>query len=136
MTAAWLTPAWRTPIERVDRVDLLLITDRQLVPWEGWPATFWNYVSKQHSLVGVEAQEVVELFRTLEPGSSGRCHDPPWGIAFYERDALLFAATFCYRCDNVYIYTDKGNGDRGFNRRSPSAVSLRQVFTRHLPLPT
>jgi hypothetical protein len=85
-------------------------------------------------LSGTEAQRVLDLFRGLEPGESARCHMPPWGLALYEQDVLLFTATLCYVCSNAYIYTRKGKDLRAFDPAGPNAVALRQVLRQHLPL--
>ncbi len=129
----WKTPAWETPVGRADRVELLCLPDRDIVPEGGWPDAFWDHVSERYPLLGAEAQRVIRLFRELEPGESMRCHLPPWGLAFYERDTLLFTATLCYVCDNAYIYTAQGKDLRAFDPAEPNAAKLRAVLKQHLP---
>lgn len=134
MERRWQTPAWETAIDRVDRVELFCLPDQSIVPAEGWPDVFWRHVSKRHLLSGTENQRVIRLFRELEPGEPARCHMPPWGLALYEQDALLFTATLCYRCSNAYIYTGPGKVLRAFDPTGPNAADLRQVLQQHLPL--
>ncbi|MCA2701765.1 MAG: hypothetical protein IM500_15445 [Microcystis sp. M179S2] len=129
----WNTPAWETPIGKADGVELFCLPG-SIVPEEGWPDTFWRHVSERHLLLGVKAQRVIRLFRELEPGESARCHFPPWGLAFYEWDTLLFAATLCYECNNAYIYTAQGKELRAFDPAGPNAARLRDVLKQHLPL--
>ena len=130
----WQTPAWQTPIDRADRVELLCLPSRSIVPPEGWPDTFWSHVSARHILSGAESQRVIRLFRELEPSESARCHMPPWGLALYEQDALLFTGTLCYRCSNAYIYVDQSTELRAFDPDGPNSVDLRQVLQQYLPL--
>lgn len=130
----WKTPAWETPIDRVDRVELLCLPDQNIIPEEGWPNAFWHHVSQRHPLFGTEAQQVIHLFRELEPGQSMRCHLPPLGLAFSEQDTLLFTATLCYVCNNAYIYTAQGKELRAFDPNGPKAAKLRVVLKQYLPL--
>lgn len=130
----WKTPAWKTPIDRADRVELLCLPDRNIIPEEDWPEEFWHHVSERHPLSGVEAQQVIRFFRELEPGKSMRCHLPPWGLAFSEQGTLLFTATLCYVCNNAYIYSDQGKELRTFDPSEPNAAKLRTILKEHLPL--
>lgn len=132
MAYEWQTPAWQTPVDRADRVELLSLPGQDIVPAEGWPASFWHHVGERCLLSGAEAQRVIHLFRGLEPSRSARCHMPPWGLALYEGDALLFTATLCYECSNAYIYTGQGKVLRAFDPRGPNADGLRRVLKQHL----
>ncbi len=58
---------------------------------------------------------------------------PPWGLAFYERGALLFTVTLCYVCANAYVYTDQGKELRAFDPEGPNAADLRQMLQQFLP---
>lgn len=128
------TPAWETPVDSADRVELFSLPDRTIVPPEGWPHTFWRHVGERLLLTEADAQRVVHLFRELEPSASARCHMPPWGLALYAGDALLFTVTLCYMCSNAYVYTGQGKDLRAFNPVGPNAVGLRRVLEQHLPL--
>jgi len=130
----WKTPAWQTPIDRADRVELLCVPGQRIVAGQNWPDAFWNHVSERYLLLGPEAQQVIRHFRELEPSEPARCHMPPWGLAFYEQGTLLFTATLCYVCSNAYIYTAKGRELRAFDPDGQNAVDLRNVLRRHLPL--
>ncbi len=130
----WQTPAWQTPIDKADRVELLCLPGQSIVPPEDWPDAFWCHVSARHLLSGAESQRVIRLFRELEPSQSARCHMPPWGLALYEQDALLFTATLCYRCSNAYIYMDQSMELRAFDPDGPNSAELRQVLQQYLPL--
>lgn len=130
----WKTPAWKMPVGMADRVELFCLPDRSIVSEEGWPDAFWQHVSERLLVFGDEAQRVICLFRDLEPGVSARCHIPPWGLAFYEQDTLLFTATLCYLCDNAYIYTAQGKELRAFDPAGPNATQLRDVLKQHLSL--
>jgi hypothetical protein len=133
MAWQWQTPAWQTPVDRADRVELLRLPNRSIVPAEGLPDAFWHHVSERHLLSGAEGQRVIRLFRELEPGEPALCHMPPWGLALYEQDALLFTATLCYRCSNAYIYLDQGTVLRAFDPEGPNSADLRRVLQQYLP---
>jgi len=130
----WHTPAWQTPIDKADRVALFYLPGQTIVPEQGWPDMFWQHVGERHFLSGPEAQHVIELFQGLELGQSARCHIPPWGLALYKQEVLLFTVTLCYRCSNAYVYTDQGMDLRAFNPVSPNAISLRKVLQQYLPI--
>lgn len=130
----WQTPAWQTPVDRADRVELLSLPREDIVPAEGWPEEFWGHVGKRHLVSGAEGQRVIRLFRQLEPGESARCHMPRSGLALYERETLLFTVTLCYRCSNAYVYTGGGRDLRAFNPEGSNAADLRQLLNQHLKL--
>jgi hypothetical protein len=130
----WQTPAWKTPVDRADRVELFSLPERDIVPPNGWPHAFWRHVGERILLNEADSQRVIHLFRELEPGESARCHEPPWGLALYAGEALLFTVTLCYMCSNAYVYTGDGKDLRAFNPGGPNAAALRQALEQHLPL--
>lgn len=130
----WQTPAWQTPVDRADRVELLSLPERTIVPWEGWPDAFFRHVDRRVLLTGPEAQRIIQQFRDLEPGESARCHMPPWGLALYAGDTLLLTVTLCYACDSAHVYADSGQDLRAFDTQGQSAVALRRALEHHLPL--
>jgi len=134
MKIEWQTPAWQTPVERADRVELFCIPDKCMISEVGWPDMFWDHVSERHLLSGSAAARVIRLFRGLESGASARCHMPPWGLALYEQESLLFTVTLCYLCRNAYVYTDQGKELRAFNPARPNAADLYQVLQQYLPI--
>ena len=129
------TPAWKTPVDRADRVELFSLPERDIVPAEGWPHSFWHHVGKRTLLNEADSQQVIHLFQELEPRQFGaRCHMTPSGLALYAGDALLFTVTLCYKCSNAYVYTGHDKELRAFNPGGPNAAGLRQVLEQHLPL--
>lgn len=130
----WKTPAWQIPLDRADRVEVLRLSDENIVTERGWPDVFWSQVSERSVLPQNEAERAIRLFQGLELGEPARCHMPRWGLALYEGDVLLFTVTFCYRCSNAYVYTAQGKDLRAFDPAGPNAVELRGVFQQHLPL--
>jgi hypothetical protein len=128
----WKTPAWQTPIERADRVELLELPGG-VIPHDGWPESFWAKVRERRLLVGSDADRVIRLFRELAPGEPARCHTPPWGLAFYEGEALLFTVSLCFACSNAYIYDAAGWDLRAFKVAARGAKSLRAALKQHLP---
>jgi hypothetical protein len=134
MEFQYRTPAWQTPIDRADRVELFALPQRKMISAAGWPQTFWPHVGVRVSLAGPEAAGVIALVGALEPGISARCHMPPWGFALYAGDALLFTASLCFACSNAYVFTAEGNELRAFDPSGPNARALRRVLEQHLPL--
>lgn len=132
MTFEWHTPAWQTPIDKADRVELLCLPKKEIITELDWPEAFWQNVSQRYFLPELEAQRVIGLFRDLAVGEPARCHMPPWGLALYEHETLLFTVTLCYLCHNAYVYTARGKDLRAFDPVHPSAVALRQLLQRYL----
>jgi hypothetical protein len=130
----WETPAWQTPLDRVDQVELFCLPHRDIIPEADWPDAFERHLSDRQLLREPEGRQVINLFRELEPGESARCHLPPWGIAFYEGDTLLFSTTLCYVCNNAYLYRTQGKVLRAFDSAGSNAVELRSILRQHLPL--
>jgi hypothetical protein len=128
----WKTPAWQTPIERANRVELLELR-REIIAHDGWPETFWAEVGERRLLVGPGADRIIRMFSELQPGESARCHLPPWGLAFYEGEALLFTVSLCFVCSNAYVYDAAGSNLRAFNAAARGAKSLLANLKQHLP---
>ena len=105
-----------------------------MIAAQGWPETFWTHVGSRVALVGSDAAGVIALVAALEPGVSARCHMPPWGIALYAKDALLFTASLCFKCSNAYVFTAEGMQLRAFDPTGQNASALRSVLEAHLPL--
>lgn len=132
MSFEWQEPAWQTPLDQADEVELLSLPRQSIVTEVGWPGGFWNQVGERHRLVAAEAERVIQLFRGLEVSEPARCHFAPWGLAFYRRDVLLFTVTLCYQCSNAYVYTSQCKDLRGFGPNGPSAAGLRELLRKHL----
>jgi hypothetical protein len=134
MGSFWKPPAWDTPIDRADGVELFGVPERTIIDGHGWPATFWREVDGRIRLAVDEARHVIQLFRDLAVGEAARCHLPPWGLAMFAGGELLFTATLCYQCDNAYVYTPSGRNLRAFASTRATATALRAVLEKHLPL--
>lgn len=128
----WKPPAWQTTIDRADRVELLELASK-IISEVGWPESFWAHVGERRLLVGSDAERVIRLFAELKPGDSARCHMPPWGLAFYEGEALLFTVSLCFRCSNAYVYDANGMHLRAFKVAARGAKSLLAVLKQQLP---
>lgn len=59
---------------------------------------------------------------------------PPWGLAFYAGDELLFTVTLCFECSNAYVYNSRDKDLRAFDLDCPSAAGLRALLEHHLPI--
>ena len=130
----WKTPAWNVPVEEVNQVELLKIPNKEIIPEEGWPETFWMHVSQRQLMTGKEAKQLLNLFHNLEPGMSARCHMPPWGLACYENERLLFTVTLCFECSNAYVYTADGQELRAFDTEEIHAIKLLNWLQDKMPL--
>jgi hypothetical protein len=130
----WKIPAWQVPIDEAIQVELLRLHNQGIIPENGWPESFWNYIQDRRLLSGNEAQHIIQLFQGLSPGESARCHNPPWGLAFYDKEKLLFTTTLCFECSNAYVYTELGSDLRAFNVSEFHAKKLLAVLQHELPL--
>ncbi len=127
-------PAWDTAIQQAARVEFVKLRQRCIIPEQGWPDSFWSAVQVRKSFDGEAAQQIIQLFQSLTPGESARCHIPPWGLAFYDSTQLLFTTTLCFECSNAYLYTDLGKELRAFNTSETHAQQLLSLLNRELPL--
>lgn len=130
----WKVPAWEVPLDQADRVELLKLHNRTIISESGWPESFWNCIQERRSLDGDEAQCIIQLFQGLSPGEPARCHMPPWGLAFFDKEKLLFTATLCFECSNAYVYTNFGKDLRAFGVSEVHAKELLALLMQELPL--
>ncbi|WP_055076618.1 hypothetical protein [Pseudanabaena sp. 'Roaring Creek'] len=133
-TSFWKVPAWEVPIDKAVRVDLFRLDGQTIIPEDGWTESFCNDVRDRRSFDGKEAQNIVRLFKGLSLGESARCHMPPWGLAFYDREGLLFTTTLCFECSNAYVYSEFGRNLRAFDVTEFHARELFAILQRELPL--
>ena len=133
-TNFWKVPVWETPIDQAVRVDLFRLPNQGIISENGWPETFWQHIQDCRSLDEEESQHIIQLFQELAPGTSDRCHMPPWGLAFYDNERLLFTTTLCFKCSNAYVYTALGKELRAFDVDEFHAEELFALLTRELPL--
>lgn len=126
-------PAWNLPIEEADRVELLCLPECDIISDANWPEEFFEFVAERHMLTGTEAQQVIQDFSNLAPAEPARCHTPPWGLAFYAGDTLLFTVTLCYECWNAYVYAGQEKMLRAFATFSPAGQSLAAILNKYFP---
>jgi len=133
-TNFWKVPAWELPMDRVAQVELLRLHNSDFISEDGWPASFWHYVQGRRSLNGDKAQHIIQLFQGLSLGEPARCHIPKWGLAFFDKERLLFTTTLCFECSNVYVYTACGKELRAFDASELHAKKLLVLLKQELPL--
>ena len=54
------------------------------------------------SIGGDDAQRIADLWRSLPPGEQARCHIPPYGLRFRDKERVVCEASICWECDNIY----------------------------------
>jgi hypothetical protein len=134
LTWKWHTPAEGLPVEKANRVELLSLVKPTRAPEHGWPESFWPHVARRIEAPSDDTLRVIAAFRDLEPGESARCHDPPWGLAFYRDESLLFSVTLCFACSNAYVYSADGVDLRAFELHGANAKLLRGILERSLKI--
>src|SRR5687767_1020203 len=53
-------------------------------------------------LIGNLAQQIANLWRELPESGQMRCHNPPFGLRFYNTNRLLLQGSICWECNNIY----------------------------------
>jgi hypothetical protein len=87
---------------------------------------------------GADAQAIASTFRALPQGKQARCHMPPYCVRFYAGGALLFGASICGECDNIYGADVQGALMIEFDARSTGGRRLFKLLgaaTKSLPPP-
>lgn len=133
-THFWKAPSEALVLEDVNKVEIFRIKDRKIVPEDGWPSAFWSHSSDVIELSELELSKVLVWFSALQLDEPARCHMPPWGLAFYSDNVLLYTATICFECSNSYIYSAAGKVLTAFNVSEANAIALLEYLNLTLPL--
>ncbi|MDX6305034.1 MAG: hypothetical protein QOI77_2003 [Blastocatellia bacterium] len=82
-------------LSTIDKVELQAVIDSEL--WiKGVEAT--------KTIEGVDAQKVAQLWRSQKWNRTGyACHRPVYAIKFFSHGKLIFYASICWECHNVYF---------------------------------
>ena len=70
------------------------------------------------------AQLIANFFRQLPPGESARCHLPSLGLIFKSGTTRIGSASLCWKCTNLYFYSDGKQELYGFDKSAPAAKQL------------
>jgi len=111
----------------IDKVELQAVIDSEL-----WIKS----VEATKTIEGVEAQKVAQLWRSQKwDRSAFACHRPVYAIKFFSHGKLIFYASICWECHNVYFLepdTRKIVGSVGFNSASGKGRELLNLFKKKL----
>jgi hypothetical protein len=124
------TPALLPTIDEVDVVDISAL---YLGPGE--------FVSKSVGapsvrVVGVDAQQIAEMWRTLPPGEQARCHMPALGLRFFSAGGrAVQEASICFQCNNIFGRAGDADLFYEFDRESEVALKLRSFLQQKVGHP-
>jgi len=111
----------------IDKVELQSVIDNEL-----WIKS----VEATKTIEGVEAQKVAQLWRSQKwDRSAFACHRPVYAIKFFSHGKLIFYASICWECHNVYFLepdTKKIVGSVGFDSASAKGRELLKLFKKQL----
>lgn len=74
-----------------------------------------------------EAQRIAELWRNLPSGEQSRCHIPPFGLRFMQGGVVIYQASVCWRCDNIYGDYEGENFAFAFDSNSAESQELLRL---------
>ena len=92
---------------------------------------------------GPEAQRFARAWRDLPCGLSptcgALCHEPRYGLRFYQHQRLVYATSFCWHCGNFTVPVLLFHTTYPFDRKEPRAhellTQLQAVFPNLSPGP-
>ncbi|MBW4522244.1 MAG: hypothetical protein KME16_21515 [Scytolyngbya sp. HA4215-MV1] len=79
---------------------------------------------------GEAAQQIAQRWRQLIPGESARCHTPPFGLRFSFKGEILFQASICWECNNMYLYRQGCRSLYGLDLEKPAARELFYILEK------
>jgi hypothetical protein len=68
------------------------------------------------------AERVVGLYRQLPRGEQARCHKPSYGLRMFREDRIVYQASICWECNNIF---GEANG-RSFSIEFDCSSSVAQ----------
>lgn len=111
----------------IDKVELQAVIDSEL-----WIKS----IEASKTIEGVEAQKVARLWRSQKwDRSAYACHRPVYAIKFFSHSKLIFYASICWECHNVYFIepaTKEIVGSVGFGSESAKGRKLLKLFKKQL----
>ena len=130
----WRPPSWELPLDEIDTIEAYRIPSKSVIAEIEWPEHFWKHVADREVASPAESSALLSLFKRLQVSEPARCHIPPYGIAGYANNVLIFTSTLCFECSNAYVYTEKGKELRAFDVNSTSAKNLLQTLAEHFKI--
>ena len=128
-------------LPEIDRIELSVIGSGTASVTNGFPERAGKLayypILSQKTLTGDDAQEFRKRWRamTFSWALSGLCHEPAYGLRFYNDKKLIFETTVCWKCSNFYLSTPLGYTYCGFDRKNPQAHAVLELLQKHAPLP-
>lgn len=125
----------------IDRVELSVLGIGGGPSADGFPQLVGGMVyypiASQKSITGDDANEFAKKWRlmTFKWELDAACHEPAYGLRFFNKDTLVFETTLCWKCSNFYVATRLGYSFCGFQKRSPEADAVWELLQKHAPLP-
>jgi hypothetical protein len=93
-------------------------------------------VRGQETLSGVDAEAFAALWRSqrFDWRFQGLCHDPAYGLRFYNSGRVVFETSVCFKCSNfsTSIY---GATFWGFDSKAPQSAELLHRLQALFPAP-
>lgn len=98
-------------------------------------------VIESKDIIGQEAQGLAGSWRGQKFGEEYQalCHEPIYGLRFYQSSQLIFETTLCFTCRNFYVPVSEGAHWWGFDSRSAHGKELlnrlQQILPASIPKP-
>ena len=117
---------WTSRLPPIDKVELQQVEGREL----------WiSRVEKTKTIDGIEARAIAGLWRAQKWNRGGySCHFPVYAIKFFSHDKLIFYASICWECHNVYFIEPNSKelvGNVGFAADAAKGRELLKLFRKH-----
>lgn len=80
-----------------------------------------------HTVHAIDERVIIainDLWRRLPYFGQDRCHFPPYGLRFYQKDAIILEASICWECNNIWIELPDSKSHYEFNGNSAPAQKL------------
>ncbi len=77
---------------------------------------------------------IYQAFDELPEGMQSRCHIPPFGMRYLNKDGdIYFEASICWKCNNIFGQLHHEQWSYEFNSQSQPAQTLFQLISSHFP---
>jgi len=129
------------PVERVE-INLFMFGGAAPTNAARFPVQFAGFTSNRkiqatQTLVGNRAAEFLDAWRSLHTcwGFSALCHEPAYGLRFFNGDKLALETSVCFKCCNFSVQTPSGHVLCGFNPTDRAGTKVFFMLTNSIPLP-
>lgn len=93
-------------------------------------------VVNERMLEAKAATEFCDIWRSIpeQKYRSAGCHDPIYGLRFYRLGEVIAEITFCWKCSNLGVVSNRKKYIIDFDDYSPAAKSLWKLMQEYVPL--